>query len=213
MNSLQKIEPHELAVQKPNPAIGIRFGMLAILSVGEKKYGNKYWVCRCDCGKVKSIQDCANRSGKIMACGCMIGKSSSTHGLSSSKTYEKWGSMIGRCSIRATAKTKANYWSRGIRICDRWKKFESFLDDMGECPEGLELDRKNNDLGYYQGNCRLTSRKENQCNKRTSRVLLFNGVKKSISIWANDYRINVNTLRKRLRLGWDIQKALQLPAN
>ena len=53
------------------------------------------------------------------------------------------------------------YGGRGIGVCDRWRDFGAFLDDMGLQPQGLTLERKKNHLGYSPGNCcwaRNTSR-------------------------------------------------------
>ena len=51
---------------------GQRFGKLIVLKQDlEKKSKNKYWVCQCDCGKIKSIQGSHLISGATQSCGCL----------------------------------------------------------------------------------------------------------------------------------------------
>ena len=68
-------------------------------------------------------------------------------------TYYSWGGMIARCTNKKHNRYKY-YGARGITVCDRWRLFENFLADMGVRPEGLTLDRIDNDKGYMPGNCR-----------------------------------------------------------
>lgn len=70
-----------------------------------------------------------------------------------SPEYTAWQNMRGRANGH-DAKSVRDYTSRGIRVCDRWLKFENFLADMGRRPHGRTLDRINNDGNYEPGNCR-----------------------------------------------------------
>lgn len=50
-------------------------------------------------------------------------------------------------------------------MCERWSLFENFLEDMGERPEGMTLDRINNNGNYEPGNCRWATKAEQESNK------------------------------------------------
>jgi len=81
------------------------------------------------------------------------------HGRSSTKyspkdrTYNSWTSMHWRCSTN-TPKIKRIYKDKYISVCERWRSFELFLEDMGDRPEGTSLDRIDGTKGYSPENCR-----------------------------------------------------------
>ena len=58
------------------------------------------------------------------------------------------------------------YGGRGVTICERWGKFENFLADMGERPEGKTLDRIDNEGHYEPSNCKWSTAKEQTENRR-----------------------------------------------
>jgi hypothetical protein len=88
------------------------------------------------------------------------------HGKCGTRTYVRWTAMKQRC-YDLNFKQYDDYGGRGITVCDRWNySFENFLEDMGECPEGLTLDRIDNDGNYEPGNCRWITRQEQNLNKR-----------------------------------------------
>lgn len=89
------------------------------------------------------------------------------------KTYMAWDHMRQHCN-NPNNKQYKYYGGRGITICDRWNKFENFLADMGESPEGLVLDRINNNGNYEPLNCRwtdvTTSNRNRNCVKLSIKI-------------------------------------------
>lgn len=80
-----------------------------------------------------------------------------------------WRSMVARCT-NPNHKAYGYYGRRGITVCERWMSYENFVADMGEPPEGMSLDRVDNDKGYEPGNCRWATRSEQQKNKTSTKT-------------------------------------------
>jgi hypothetical protein len=118
--------------------------------------------------------------------------------------------MRERCE-RETDKFFKDYGGRGIKVCDRWKRFENFLNDMGEPPEGMQIDRVDNGGDYEPSNCRWATKEENAQNKRNNRIIEYDGKRMSLSEWERTLGMKSGTLKGRLSLGWAIPKALETP--
>jgi hypothetical protein len=81
-------------------------------------------------------------------------------------SYGTWYAMWRRCTSSKHVNYK-NYGGRGIKVCDRWKSFDAFVEDMGDRPDLHTIDRKDNDLDYTPDNCRWATAKEQRANQRT----------------------------------------------
>lgn len=134
-----------------------------------------------------------------------------THGDAKSSLYTRWAQMISRC-YNKNNKAYKNYGGRGIKTCERWKKYENFRHDMGRPPSIKHtLDRIDVDKDYCKSNCRWTTRYVQSRNMRSNKYLTFKGERKIISDWAVEYGLSRAVLNRRLSLGWSVISALTTP--
>jgi hypothetical protein len=117
--------------------------------------------------------------------------------------------MITRCNSDID-RYRRNYKDRGIAVCERWRNsFTAFLADVGKKPgKGFTFDRIDNDKGYEPGNVRWTTQSRQMRNTRLTRMLNVNGTTKSIADWADDYGLEIETIKSRIKLGWPTDRLL-----
>ena len=115
--------------------------------------------------------------------------------------YSVWTNMKYRC-IKPNHKRYHDYGGRGIEICDEWlNSFHQFVSDMGERPDGFELDRIDNDKGYCKENCRWIDSKTNKRSRRNTRWVSINDKEYTLRDLSEEYNISYDTLIWRWRTG------------
>lgn len=182
------------------------FGKLTVIA-----RNGTLWDCQCNCGGRKLVNGNQLRGGHTRSCGCLVRESNGTHLMSGTPTYNAWRAMIDRCS-RPTHKQYDRYGGRGISVHEPWRRFENFFADMGACPDGLSLDRINNDGNYEPGNCRWTTKFVQSNNTRWNVVYELHGESKTVSQWGKEYGLHPTTIKHRIRyLGWTVEAAITTP--
>lgn len=154
---------------------GNKYGRLLVLEeAGLDKHGQYMWNCLCDCGKSTTQYGGTLRRKLVVSCGCynneIRGKASITHGMSGTKIYNTWLGIIARC-YNPNHTSYPRYGAVGVTICDDWRySFETFYADMGDIPEGCEINRKRAAKEYNKENCEWVSLSVQAFDKGKSRV-------------------------------------------
>jgi len=205
--------PREEAGVKLTAALpGERFGRLVVMSAPD----GKTRTCRCDCGTETTVLPCNLTSGNTSSCGCLRREEERTRGITHgataggtwSRAYSVWHSMLQRC-LNPNNPNWSRYGGRGITVCERWRSsFQAFLEDMGEPPSGMSLNRVDNDGPYAKENCEWATDEAQARNKRGNRQLTFGGRTQPLAAWAEELGIPYYTLHARLRRGWSEERTL-----
>lgn len=194
--------------------VGDRFGRLIVISQFKREGGPDRVIVRCDCGVEREACSRSVRRGRTRSCGCLQKGAAMRHGASGHPLYGRWRSMLDRCYSPTRGNYKY-YGGRGITVCDEWRldPFSFFSWVESQNPEGVfDVDRRDNDLGYSPGNCRIVSKIDNMRNTRGNRTIDVGGRTLTVAEAAEVYGIPYDCLVQRLnKLGWGAEKAVSTP--
>lgn len=135
------------------------------------------------------------------------------HGLSRTPEYRAWQLARLRCTS-PTHPAYASYGGRGITFHAAWLDDPAaFIAHVGPRPSPKhEIDRIDNDRGYEPGNVRWATRKENDRNRRSNRMLTCWGATRTLVEWCERLGLRPDTVSKRLDAGWTVERALTTAA-
>jgi hypothetical protein len=188
------------------------FGELTVLGyAGVKRHPSKktssLWVCRCACGKEIIAHGVNLKKGTAKTCGCSRG----SHHMSDTPEYIAWEAINQRCNNQENPNYK-NYGARGISMCERWRSFEAFIEDVGPRPSSKHsIDREDNSGGYTPENCRWATGKIQHRNKRSNRIITIGGVSRCLVEWCEITGVSANGFIKRVKKGWADKDLLSPP--
>ena len=145
-----------------------KFGRLTVVEKDTSRNGARYWICKCDCGNIKSVRTSHLKSGNVTSCGCFrkekAKKDRTKHGMTNTAVYRAWNSMKSRCNL--DSKNSKYYKEKGITYCKEWESFDLFYEEFGKYYfEGAFLDRIDNSKGYDKNNCRWVTMEISNINK------------------------------------------------
>jgi len=158
-----------------------KFGRLTpICELEPRKYPSRsvrMFRWSCDCGNEVDAPLQAVKSGNTLSCGCIrkevAGRLNKTHGMSGkSAAYKTWKRMRRRCN---NPSKKDTHIYSGVKICKEWDEFTIFLQDMGEQPAGISIDRIDNNKGYSKENCRWATPAMQAGNQRRCIIVNIDG--------------------------------------
>lgn len=182
---------------------------------------------QCDCGSIFMVRNEDLLSGNTHSCGCLHSEMTATR--STKHGHARRGAMTRTYASFRDMNTRARnsntdcapyYIERGIAVCNQWNSgicddaFANFLEYMGECPPGMEIDRwPDNDGNYEPGNVRWATLEQQGRNKRNNRVFTVNGITACLVELCERFQVPYQRTLKRLnQLHWPIERALFTPS-
>lgn len=186
---------------------GQRFGKFTVV----RFTGKKFWECRCDCGETRLVKAGDLRNGTRTGCSsCRAPSKIKRPDAAERKAMQRvWWAMHDRCNNPENPAFH-NYGGRGISVCERWRKFDTFYADMAPRPSGFTIDRIDNDGPYAPDNCRWADRVTQGRNRRGNVLITYESETLTIEGWAERLDLPSQRLWHRINRGRTPQEALAM---
>lgn len=200
-------------MQKVQDRVGEIYGDLTIIRKGSRLPSRHYtWVCVCVCGTELEIAYPSLKNGRSTSCGCSrkrnshnMSESASTATPQQIRTYKIWKDMKYRCN-----KDHKNYGGRGITVCERWDKFENFLEDMGLCPANSSIERLDVNGNYEPSNCIWLDLSLQGRNKRNTIRVMFDSREITLIELCEMLDLHYGTVYQRIiKLNMSVEDAIK----
>lgn len=203
---------------------GQRFGRLSVTGLKGSFDNHRIWICKCDCGRMTEVPTNSLLSGNTKSCGCLridnardVRKSMRTYvgeyKNGQTRIYRIWHGMCQRCYNLNSDQYK-NYGARGITVCSEWRseplKFQDWALNNGY-DDTLSIDRINPNGNYEPSNCRWVRAETQQNNRRNNVRIKLGDVEMTMAQWDRKMGYRPGTIGKRIRSGWDPERAIQTP--
>ena len=182
--------------------IGMKFGLLTVISeAGVDVHRQRKYLCLCDCGQKRIVLSGNLKKGNSASCGCKrkltcslkMSKFNLRHGMTNTKLWRTWKGIVERTTA-PTSSHYLRYGGSGIGIHQDWLNFEEFASYVGEPPsEKHSIDRIDNSVGYFPGNVRWATSKEQASNRSTNIKVTIDGVEMILSDAARVLRVSKST--------------------
>lgn len=193
---------------------GVVSGLLTVLKLHGSSFElGSLWECSCLCGGSIIVSTRQLRTGHNgYSCGCAKRprkkKTIKTHGKCKTEEFSIWKAMRMRCQNQNNS-AFSYYGGRGIKVCDKWQKFENFFEDMGLRPSKLHtIDRINVNGNYEPSNCRWATPAQQNSNKRSNHYLHIGGVRLTVNQASRIFNVPWHRIRQRSVSGWPPRAAI-----
>jgi hypothetical protein len=193
---------------------GRRYGKLTVVGFAGYNKGVVVWKCLCDCGNTTIVRG-ISLGLHTNSCGCerkMLSKlEHTTHGMSKTRIYNIWHGMMQRCYTPSVQSYKS-YGARGITVCDKWKTFDGFYEDMGSTyNDRMSIERKDGNGNYCKENCKWIPLEEQNRNRKGTYQFQVDGEYMPLKQICENHNMGYLTILKRLKKGMSLEEALNKP--